>query len=247
MTHLVFGGSFGIGSAVINEISTKLSQPTINIDLVPSPGTKADDNWYGDLTDPAFQCDIFSRIKKLPSITSVLWSVRYRHQASTASVNQLQSALNLELYPLISLVETIHEIILRDNPSFCILSSVASTHVSAQHFSYNILKSALDAFVRSCAVKYGDVSRARFNTVSPGVVYIPGRSDALSSSNRNSLLQRSSIPRLEPVHVNEIAQLILFILSGSSTSINGANIVADGGETLLDQYYVAQRTLDLNS
>ncbi|MCP9775673.1 SDR family oxidoreductase [Cyanobium sp. WAJ14-Wanaka] len=246
MTHLVFGGSSGIGSAVISELLTD-SVDIVNIDLNPHPSIFLADNWVGDLTDDVFLLDILSRIDQLSTISSVLWSVRFRHHIQNSSVNLLNEAFNVELFPLVNLIESLHDRIITESPSFAIVSSIASSYVSAQHFSYNIIKSSLESFVRSCAVKYGEASSARFNIISPGVVFIPGRSDQIPLTDQKVALQRSSIPRQSPVHVSELAKLIVFILSSQSSSLNGANIIADGGESLLDQYFVAQRVLNFSS
>ena len=54
------------------------------------------------------------------------------------------------------------------------------------------------------------------------------------------IYEKASVPRLSIVTAEEIGKLVAFLSSNDSSSLNGSTIVADGGESILDQYYVAQ-------
>lgn len=248
MAHIVFGGSSGIGSLVVNELIRIVENDVINVDLLPSNCSMISENWVGDLANRRFVQDIIARLDELTRIDSILWAIRYRNPGLISDVEILHGTLVVELFPVIAIFESISQKIVEDSPSVCLLSSIASKFVSSQHLAYSIVKSSHETLARNLAVKYGDVCNARFNTISPGIVDLPLRSDALSTRNpQATILERAAIPRLSPVKGIELAKLIIFLLSDNSSALNGANLLADGGETLLDQYFVAERTLRLLS
>ena len=243
MFDVVIGGGSGIGSKVIENLITQKRSRIVNVDIKPSLHDEVMHNWCGDLRDPYFVEEIASGLNELPVLSSLLWSVRYRHKPHESDLEILKSALNVELYPLIKILELIDKKIQDDSTCICLVSSIASSFVSAQPFAYNIVKAAHIALIRTLAVKYGDKSDARFNVISPGIVNLEPYQ--ASQSNHQHILQKSAIPRRDPVNGDDLARSIIFLLSNMSSAINGANIIADGGETLLDSYFVAQRTFKL--
>ena len=86
----------------------------------------------------------------------------------------------MEVFPLISILSGISKKIIHDSPSVVVLSSIASQLISSQHYAYNLVKSSQESLVRALAVKYGDISHARFNAISPGIVDIPGRTSSFN-------------------------------------------------------------------
>lgn len=239
---LIFGGSSGIGRKVIEALQFK-NNSIINIDLRPSGCESNIEDMCGNLRDPGFIKQIALRIQSIPKVESILWTVRYRSSPGEDQSSILRACIDTELMPLVSIIEQIHNKIISDSPSVCLVSSIAATLVSDQSFGYNIVKAGQTALMRSLAVKYGDMCGARFNVIAPGVVDLSQGS--VEVNERRDLLQRSSIPRCSPVTGKDLAQSILFLMSERSAAINGSNIIADGGESILDQYFVAQRTLKL--
>lgn len=242
MTHIVFGGSNGIGREIVSQFIKNEDNDIIIVDASASFHS-LDRSYIGDISSVEFRDYLVSEIKKVPRIRSITWSIRYRQHKEQDNINILNSALDVEIISFSSIINSLDEKIASDSPSVVLVSSIASSLISSQHFSYNIVKSAGIAAVRAFAVKYGEVSRARFNCVSPGIVSFNAVDlGALNSKDHLDTLRKSAIPRLLPVTASEIAKLCQFLVSPDSSALNGANIIADGGESLLDQYYVAQRT-----
>lgn len=243
MTSIIFGGSSGIGHAILCDLKKNGHSDIVNIDITPSDVSTF--NILGDLSSDLFVKSLFLKLNSLKKIDSLIWSVRYRYSDQMSDIDIVKNSFGVELFPLIQLLSELSSKMTTDGTSVVILSSIASTLISSQHFAYNLVKSAQESLVRALAVKYGDNSSVRINAICPGIVDIPGRSSSLNSQySEAALLRRASVPRLSTVHVDEISKLCTFLLSQASSALNGVTLVADGGESILDQYFVAQRTFN---
>lgn len=243
MTTIVFGGSSGIGNAIIEDLINKGHDDIVNIDITPS--SIASSNISGDLSCDDFIRHVSDKLNSIKTIDAIIWSVRFRHFDDLSDIDIARKAFDVEVFSLITILSLISSKLIADGPSIVILSSIASKFVSSQHFSYNLVKAAQESLVRAMAVKYGEISLARFNSICPGIVDIPGRSKALTDiTSKADVLRMASVPRMTTVHVKEISRLCSFLVSNDSSSLNGVTLFADGGESILDQYFVAQRTFN---
>ena len=238
MANIVFGGSSGIGKRIVKSFISNTNNEVINVDLNDYDFGEKCKTLIGDLRSAEFKDKILDTLKiiKLDSIT---WTVGGKIE-STDIASAIKDCLSIELYPLIEIFEALLPKIIRDNTKIIVISSIAAELVSSQHCAYNITKSAIESFVKTQAVRIGKISEARINIIRPGVVYMPERSQNLDAIEIKETLEKASIPRLDPVKAEEIAELVFFLSSNKSSSLNGSIVVADGGESILDQYYVAQ-------
>lgn len=241
MALIIFGGSSGIGKEIINKYSPDEDRLVLNIDLLPYVKSNVC-NINGDITDTAFTKAVIEKLKSIDSLDVIIWSIRYRPKED--KVSSISDAMDVELNPLVSIIENIEPEIVNSATSVVVLSSVAAKLVSAQKSEYNIVKAATEAYVRSMAVKFGRTSAARFNCLQPGVVVIPDRMPRSYDNNKRKIVEKCSIPKLNPVTVSEIAEAVLFLASKSSSAFNGATLAADGGESILDQHFVAGLTYE---
>ena len=243
MTSVIFGGSSGIGHSIVRDLLKNGHSDIVNIDITPSD--IASRNILGDLSCDKFVQSVLLKLNGFDKIDSVIWTVRYRHSDQMNDIDIVKNSFDVELFPLVKLLSDLSSRLITDGTSVVIISSIASKLISSQHFAYNLVKSAQESLVRALAVKYGDNSSVRINAICPGIVDIPGRSSTLNSQySEAALLRKSSVPRPLTVHVDEISKLCTFLLSQASSALNGATLVADGGESILDQYFVAQRTFN---
>ena len=243
MTSIVFGGSSGIGHAIVRDFKENGHSEIVNIDI--SPSSISSRNILGDLSCDQFVEQLLAELITLDKIDSIIWSVRYRSHCKMNDIDIVKNSFAVELFPLVEILSHLASKMKADDTSVVVLSSIASKLISSQHFAYNLLKSAQESLVRALSVKYGDNSSVRINAISPGIVDIPGRSSSLNSQySEADLLRKSSVPRLSTVHASEIAKLCSFLVSPASSALNGVTLVADGGESILDQYFVAQRTFN---
>ena len=241
MTNVIFGGSSGIGQRVLNKFA-KTEDQVINVDIKESD-VKGVIEVVGDLNEDRFIERVVNKLREVNSIKSIVWSIRYRNQgAINDPIEITKECMELEIYSFMKIIAGLDDIIRERGCSVVVISSIASKLISSQEIYYNIVKSAQESMTRHYAVKYGSHSMARFNSICPGVVKMAERANKSEQEKRlRKSLELSSIPRNEAVTAEEIADLIYFLASKSSASINGETIVCDGGESILDQYYVASR------
>lgn len=107
-----------------------------------------------------------------------------------------------------------------------VISSIWEENVRGNKFSYIVSKSALRGLVGSVTT---DLAMDGFtlNSILPGVIDSPMTKANLSRESI-SRIQRET-PGGKLVTANEIANLVLFLISKSSTGISGQSIVADNG------------------
>lgn len=110
------------------------------------------------------------------------------------------------------------------------VSSVASTIGIADHTAYCASKGALDGITRVMAVELGRHG-IRVNAVNPTVTLTPMAVKAWSDPKKSDpMLAR--IPVGHFADPNEVAEVILFLLSNRASMMNGVTVPVDGGFTI---------------
>ncbi|ODM92550.1 L-xylulose reductase [Orchesella cincta] len=107
----------------------------------------------------------------------------------------------------------------------CSLAAKAAVQCSSM---YCASKSALEMLTKSMAVELGP-HNIRANCIAPGLVNSPMSQsiDPTMKAKIDQLLSRNAIKR--PIDPNEIADLVMFLLSPLSAMITGESVVIDGG------------------
>jgi NAD(P)-dependent dehydrogenase (short-subunit alcohol dehydrogenase family) len=107
------------------------------------------------------------------------------------------------------------------------VSSMAAFQGVPEHTAYCATKGAMDAMSRVMAVELGPHG-IRVNCVNPVVTLTPMAVKAWSDEAKAaSMLNR--IPMGRFVEPEEVADVILFLLSDKSTMVHGSEILVDGG------------------
>ncbi|CAL8129023.1 unnamed protein product [Orchesella dallaii] len=108
------------------------------------------------------------------------------------------------------------------------ISSVVTKSAAETASMYGASKAALEALTRSVALELGP-HNIRANSISPGLIDSPmAKLDIPTVRNMvNRFLQETVIKRA--IEANEVADLVLFLLSPLSAMITGENILIEGG------------------
>lgn len=108
------------------------------------------------------------------------------------------------------------------------LSSVAALRPRPAVIAYATSKAAVIAFVRSCSEAFAPA--VRINAVAPGLVETE-MSRTLDPAVRQAMIETTPLKRIgQP---DEIAELVLFLLSDRASYITGQTYVASGGRATL--------------
>jgi len=130
--------------------------------------------------------------------------------------------------PMIIAQETARDMIRRGHKGAIVnVSSMAAFQGVPEHTAYCATKGALDAMSRVMAVELGPHG-IRVNCVNPVVTLTPMAVKAWSDEAKAaSMLNRIPLGRF--VEPEEVASVILFLLSDRSAMVNGSEILVDGG------------------
>lgn len=127
---------------------------------------------------------------------------------------------------------------LKDNPKFnpknnsshIITSSIASSVNVNAPLEYSVAKSALEIFVRNFSRQIAPSQR--INIIKPGHIYTKNGTWGKKLKSNHQYVQdiiSRQIPLLKLGDPNDIAKLIIFLLTDNSSYITGEAITIDGG------------------
>lgn len=117
------------------------------------------------------------------------------------------------------------------NSSIVFVSSLAGLNTFTPGNSlYSLAKSAVTSFTKSCAVEFSS-RKIRVNSVNPSMVNTHIKDDlSLSEEEYKADVNKYLLKRYaEP---EEVANVIVFLLSDASSFITGQSVVVDGGRSL---------------
>lgn len=108
------------------------------------------------------------------------------------------------------------------------ISSVAGLRGSPNAFAYSATKWALRGMTKAAAADLAG-RNIRVNSVHPGPIDTPMLDVRTAEENRRRL---QSVPMRRAGSAEEVAKLVLFLLSDDSAYMTGAELAIDGGATL---------------
>jgi NAD(P)-dependent dehydrogenase (short-subunit alcohol dehydrogenase family) len=111
------------------------------------------------------------------------------------------------------------------------ISSIQGIAAFPRYFVYDAAKAALLMATKSVALDYGPFG-IRCNAVLPGCIETPMTYASLPPElDREEALRREGLlaPMLRVGQPQELAEVVVFLLSDRASYVNGAEIVADGG------------------
>jgi NAD(P)-dependent dehydrogenase (short-subunit alcohol dehydrogenase family) len=189
-------------------------------------GVQADSADLGDLDR------LFETVKREKGTIDVLWtSAGGGEQARLGEITeeQFDAAFSLNARGTLFTVQKSLPLF-NDGGSIFMTGSNASLRGYPDWSVYAASKAVLPAYARVWVAELRD-RRIRVNVLTPGSVLTPMMGDVLSAEMK--AVFESVIPRREMGHPEEIASIALFLASDDSSYVNGMELVADGGATVI--------------
>jgi NAD(P)-dependent dehydrogenase (short-subunit alcohol dehydrogenase family) len=142
-----------------------------------------------------------------------------------------EKIMKINLYAGVELVRLLSsKKISNDNCSIVLISSIAGIKGEVGFTAYSASKGALISAVKCMALELAP-GKIRVNSISPGVVKT-GLSDSMEKFYPDGM---ESIIKKHPAgigSVDDISNLVIFLLSSNSRWVTGSNIVIDGGYSI---------------
>lgn len=114
-----------------------------------------------------------------------------------------------------------------DHQSILVISSVRSMGVRPGRLAYSVSKAGLNNLVKGAAYELGEAG-IRVNALTPGLT-----ATDLALSNKEFFDEQVALlPIRRAGQPADMAEAALFLVSPAASFITGANLVADGGESL---------------
>jgi NAD(P)-dependent dehydrogenase (short-subunit alcohol dehydrogenase family) len=189
-------------------------------------GVQADSSDLDDLDR------LFETVKQDKGTIDVLWtSAGGGEQGRLGEITEAQfdTAFSLNARGTLFTVQKALPLF-NDGGSIFMTGSNASLRGYPDWSVYAASKAVLPAYARVWVAELRD-RRIRVNVLTPGSVATPMMGEALSAEMKTMF--ESVIPRREMGHPDEIASIALFLASDDSSYVNGMELVADGGTTVI--------------
>ena len=175
---------------------------------------------------------LFETVKQEKGAIDVLWTSAGGGESSRLgeiTEEQFDAAFSLNARGTLFTVQKALPL-LNDGSSILMTGSNASLRGYPDWSVYAGSKAVLAAYARVWVAELRD-RKIRVNVLTPGSVATPMMGDVLSAEMKAAF--ESVIPRREMGRPEEIAAVALFLASDDSSYVNGMELVADGGTTVI--------------
>ena len=232
MTTLVFGGRSPIALALCKQLrdnSREVHLVTRKIDPEIQKITSQlniSALHQCDLLNPMAAIDFVSKVdQQVNGLRGIVFLHRYR-----SKIHDPFAQYAVEVHTPHQILESLAKVSRLNELSVVLTSSPAATSVvSDQNFQYHASKAATEQLVRFASVRFAK-DKLRTNGVNPGALVFKERAAEFYKNNPQILETAvNSIPLGRIAQVSDIASVVMFLLSESSSFINGQIISVDGG------------------
>ena len=225
-TTLIIGGSSGIGLACVKALASDYDR----VITIARSNKKLNDlpNVEHFVEDV---CSDSANLSYLPDcIHSLIYcpgSINLKPFKSL-SINEFKKDYDINVLGFVRVLQScIDKLKNSGSSSVVMFSSVAVSQGMSYHSSIAASKGAIEGLMRTLAAEYARYN-VRFNVISPSLVKTPLSEQFTKSANKlDSITKRHPLNRIG--NPEEIASLVRYLVSDSSTWMTGQVIGLDGG------------------
>lgn len=235
---LVTGSTSGIGSQVVKSIIEMGGKVVVSGRNIEKLNLLVKD--YGESINQVISCDLVEEeeIKNLANQIGAIDGVVHcaglvkPYPIRYLSFKKLDETMKLNFYSSVNLIAQLDQKKkLNKKSSLVFISSISSKHPHKGGAAYSASKAGLESFVKVAALEYA--SRGiRANLVSPGMVNTPLYEKAADDASHETMQAHIDKYPLGIGQPEDVANAIIYLLSGASKWVTGTNIVLDGGVLL---------------
>lgn len=227
----VIGASGGIGLAITRMLLDKGAVVHATYRSAPKGLSDIESN-----TLHLYKVDVLSKeeIKNFFGEMSILNGLVYASGINKDGLllrykdEDVESVLNVNLKGAILSTKYALQLMRRTGGSIVLLSSVVGVTGNIGQSIYSATKSGMFGFIKSVAMEMGR-RNIRINAVAPGFVDTP-MTQVLPDTIRQEYIKRCPLRRI--AMPEEIASVVVFLLSDAASYITGQIVVVDGGASL---------------
>ncbi len=232
---IILGGSSGIGKATVELISKTYSNNQIIIVDKNNVNFNFKYKFYQlDLANEAEVLKFIEYIKDIP-VKAFINSAGFQENVDILELSskQFHEMFQVTLHSVFLIEQAVSKGMIKNKINNASLVNVTSihSHIIREIAHYSSSKAALNMLTKEFAYKLSSYN-IRVNAVLPGSINTP----LLQKDLYNEALLKESanqIPLKRHGSPNEVAEVILFLISSKASYITGAEIVVDGGLSLV--------------
>lgn len=232
---IILGGSSGIGKATVELISKTYSNNQIIIVDKNNFNFNFKYKFYQlDLANEAEVLKFIEYINDIP-VKAFINSAGFQENVDILELSskQMHEMFQVTLHSIFLIEQAVSKGMIKNKINNASLVNVTSihSHIIREIAHYSSSKAALNMLTKEFAYKLSSYN-IRVNAVLPGSINTP----LLQKDLYNEALLKESanqIPLKRHGSPNEVAEVILFLISSKASYITGAEIVVDGGLSLV--------------
>lgn len=234
MRHLIFGGRSPIALA----ISKLLIENGSEVHLA----TRSIDTQLRDVANELkishlHECDLHDSqsavalATQVDGMTNGLNGIAFLHRYRSDKQDPIEQYA-VEVYTPYQILESLANAHRSVELTAVLTSSPAATSVvSDQNFQYHASKAATEQLIRFASVRFAK-NKLRTNGINPGAFVFKERATEYYENNPQILeIAENAVPLGRIATVDEIARVVVFLMSESSSFINGQILNIDGGRS----------------
>lgn len=234
---IITGGTRGIGAAIVEILSQcnasiiATGKDNIELDKLNNDSSENITYKYLDFTSDESIISFINYINNLDRIDGVVNNAGVNKIDSINDIDENDWNLinNINLKGPFMITKNVSKKMKEQNYGRIInIGSIFGVVSKAKRAAYSATKSGLIGFTRAVALDLA-ANNILVNTISPGFVDTELTRNILAENEIRKI--EHSIPLQRLANVDEIARIVVFLLSDNNTYITGQNIIVDGGFT----------------